>query len=261
MLEQKLPNNCLLKNTKDKIETKIFKEIFKKFGISEKCFLIVDNRGSQFISGFLTLTEVINFGIFSIESLYLQRKPYKSFSAIYIISGDKKSIDMVIKDFKSEKDRLYKFCHLFILDEIKDDLLDIMAKNNFIKRIKTLKQILIQYIPIDKNIFTFGNDENFNSIYNLYEDNEEMNKINISRLVSICQSLENYPNVVYFNLDNKCKLVAEKVNSELKKYFSKKTVKKSGFLLITSRFIDLAAPVQFELIYQHLLLDSFKKKK
>ena len=260
MLEQKLPDNCLLKNTKDKIEDKIFKEILKKFGISGKSFLIVDNRGSQFISSFLTLTEVIDFGIFSIESLYLQRKPYKSFSAIYIISGDKKSIDLVIKDFKSEKDRLYKFCHLFILDEIKDDLLDIMAKNNFIKRIKTLKQILIQYIPIDKNMFTFGNDENFNSIYNLYEDNEDMNKINISRLVSVCQSLDSYPNVVYFNLDAKCKLVAEKVNSELKKYFSKKNIKKSGFLLITSRFIDLAAPVQFELIYQYLLLDSFKRK-
>ena len=260
MLEQKLPNNCLLKNTKDKIETKIFKEIFKKYGISGKCFLIVDNRGSQFISSYLTLTEAINLGIFSIESLYLNRKPYKSFSAIYIVSGDKKSIDLIIKDFKSEKDRLYKFCHLFTLDEIKDDLLDVMAKNNFIKRIKTLKQILIQYIPIDKNIFTFGDDENFNSIFNLYEDNEEMNKINISRLVSICQSLDNYPNVVYFNLDNKCKLVAQKVNSELKKYFSAKNVKKSGFLLITSRFIDLAAPVQFELIYQHLLLDSFKRK-
>lgn len=260
MLDQKLPNNCLLKNTKDKIESKIFKEILKKFGISGKCFLIVDNRGSQFISSFLTLTEVINFGIFSIESLYLERKPYKSFSAIYIISGDKKSIDNVIKDFKSEKDRLYKFCHLFILDEIKDDLLEIMAKNNFIKRIKTLKQILINYIPIDKNIFTFGNDENFNSIYNLYEDNEEMNKINISRLVSICQSLDNYPNIVYFSLDNKCKLVAEKVNSELKKCFSKKNIKKNGFLLITSRFLDFVAPVQFELIYQHLLLDSFKRK-
>ena len=260
MLEQKLPNNCLLKNTKDKIETKIFKEIFKKYGISGKCFLIVDNRGSQFISSYLTLTEAINLGIFSIESLYLNRKPYKSFSAIYIVSGDKKSIDLIIKDFKSEKDRLYKFCHLFILDEIKNDLLDVMAKNNFIKRIKTLKQILIQYIPIDKNIFTFGDDENFNSIFNLYEDNEEMNKINISRLVSICQSLDNYPNVVYFNLDNKCKLVAQKVNSELKKYFSEKNVKKSGFLLITSRFIDLAAPVQFELIYQHLLLDAFKRK-
>ena len=78
-----------------------------------------------------------------------------------------------------------------------------------------------------------------------------MNKISISRLVQVCQSLDNYPNVVYFNLDSKCKLVAEKVNSELKKYFSKKSVKKNGFLLITSRFIDLAAPVQFELIYQH----------
>ena len=261
MIEQKLQNNCLLKRTKNKIEVNIFKDILKKFSISGKCFLIVDNRGSQFISTFFTLSEVISLGIFSIESLYLERKPYKSFNAIYIISGTKESVNKVIKDFKSEKERLYKFCHLFILDEINNNLLDLMTTNNFIKSIKTLKQILIKYIPIDKNLFSFGNDENFNSIYNLYGDNTELNKINTLRLVSICQTLSTYPNIVYFNPDEKCKLLAENVNSELKKYFSKnKGAKKSGFLFITSRFVDLVAPIQFELIYQNLLLDILKKK-
>ena len=38
MLEQKLPNNCLLKKTKDKIELNIFKEIFKNLEYQENVF-------------------------------------------------------------------------------------------------------------------------------------------------------------------------------------------------------------------------------
>jgi hypothetical protein len=38
MLEKQLPNNCLLKKTKDKIELNIFKEIFQKFGYQENVF-------------------------------------------------------------------------------------------------------------------------------------------------------------------------------------------------------------------------------
>ena len=97
MMEFKLQNNCLLKKTKDKIEISIFREIINKLGISGKCFLIVDNRGSHFISNFMTLSEVLNSGIVSVESLYLNRKPYKSYSAIYIISGNESSIKKIIE--------------------------------------------------------------------------------------------------------------------------------------------------------------------
>ena len=260
-MEFKLQNNCLLKKTKDKIEISIFKEIINKFGISGKCFLIVDNRGSHYISNFLSLTEVLSSGIVSVESLYLRRKPYKSYSAIYIISGCESSIKKVIEDFKSEKKRLYKFCHIFVLDEINQNFLDLMISKNFLKHIKTLKQILIKFIAIDKNIFSFGKDENFNSIYNLYVKNEEINNMNSLRLISLCQILNNYPNIVYFKHDENCKFIAEKVNAELKEYFSKnKKFKKEGILLITSRLIDIVAPFQYDLIYQNLLLDIFKKK-
>ena len=261
MMEFKLQNNCLLKKTKDKIEISIFKEIINKFGISGKCFLIVDNRGSHYISNFLSLTEVLSSGIVSVESLYLRRKPYKSYSAIYIISGSESSIKKIIEDFKSEKKFLYKFYHIFVLDEINQNLLDLMISKNFLKHIKTLKQILIKFIAIDKNIFSFGKDENFNSIYNLYVKNEEINNMNSLRLISLCQILNNYPNIVYFKHDENCKFIAEKVNDELKEYFSKnKKFKKEGILLITSRLIDIVAPFQYDLIYQNLLLDIFKKK-
>ena len=111
---------------------------------------------------------------------------------------------------------------------------------------------------MDKNIFSFGDDINFNSIYNLFTDNNEINNLNISKLYNVCQALNIYPNILYFNLDKKCKLLAENLNKKLKKFFSKK--KKDGILLITSRFIDYLAPLQFSSIYQNLLLESFKDK-
>ena len=53
---------------------------------------------------------------------------------------------------------LYKACHIFTLDAINDGLINLILQkeqNNFYKYIKTLKQIMINFIPIDKNTFIF----------------------------------------------------------------------------------------------------------
>ena len=264
MFEPKLPSNSLLKKTKDIISLKIFKEILKS--LKDKYILIVDKRGSYFLNNFFTLTEIIDMGIISIESIYFERKPYPNNEAIYIISGCEESINNISNDFIKEKNRLYKACHIFTLDAINDDLINLILQkeqNNFYKYIKTLKQIMINFIPIDKNTFSFGNDNNFNCFYNLYdnEKNKITTEITIDKLVSVCESLDNYPNIAYFSPDKYCKLIAEKVNTELKQYFTKKkNLKKNGILLITTRYIDFLAPIQFGLIFQHTILESLKKK-
>ena len=264
MFEPKLPSNSLLKKTKDIISLKIFKEILKS--LKDKYILIVDKRGSYFLNNFFTLTEIIDMGIISIESIYFERKPYPNNEAIYIISGCEESINNISNDFIKEKNRLYKACHIFTLDAIDDDLINLILQkeqNNFYKYIKTLKQIMINFIPIDKNTFSFGNDNNFNCFYNLYdnEKNKITTEITIDKLVSVCESLDNYPNIAYFSPDKYCKLIAEKVNTELKQYFTKKkNLKKNGILLITTRYIDFLAPIQFGLIFQHTILESLKKK-
>ena len=71
---------------------------------------------------------------------------------------------------------------------------------------------MISFVPIDKNKFSFGKDGNFNSLYDLYnyENSEITKEINISKLISVCQCLDNYPNIVYFSQDKYCKLIAKK---------------------------------------------------
>ena len=263
MFEPKLPQNSLLKKTKDKISINIFKEILNKF--KEKCILIVDKRGSYFLNNYFTVSELINLGIISVESIYFIRKPYQNHEALYIISACKESINNMSDDFIETKEKpLYKSCHVFTLDELNEELMNlILTKKHLLKYIKTLKQIMIDYIPIDKNIFTFGNDRNFNSLFNLYDFEKDpiTNEISISKLLTVCECLDNYPNIAYFSPDKNCKLIAEKVNSGLKKYFSKKkNIKRNGILLIVSRFLDFLAPIQFGLNYQHLLLELLKKR-
>ena len=263
MFEPKLPQNSLLKKTKDKICINIFKETLNK--LKEKCILIVDKRGSYFLNNYFTVSELINLGIISVESIYFIRKPYQNHEALYIISACKESINNMSDDFIETKEKpLYKSCHVFTLDELNEELMNlILTKKHLLKYIKTLKQIMIDYIPIDKNIFTFGNDRNFNSLFNLYDFEKDpiTNEISISKLLTVCECLDNYPNIAYFSPDKNCKLIAEKVKSGLKKYYSKKkNIKRNGILLIVSRFLDFLAPIQFGLNYQHLLLELLKKK-
>ena len=285
MIYNNLEENSLKKKTIELFEKEMLKDIITSYNLNCKCLLIMDNISSKLISKYLTLSETINSGLFSIESIYKKRKPYKTFGAIYLISPSDSSIQLVLNDFKSEKKRLYKWCFLFILNKITDhilelllhkkfirrikvlkevNLLELLLNKKFIRRIKVLKEININYIPLDKNIFHFGKNGNFNSLYHLYasdDDNKLLNKIDISKICSVCKVTKTYPNIVFFIHDPICKKIAIKINKKLKKYFSDLGIEKNGILLLTSRKLDLIAPIQFDLTYGHLLMELFKNKE
>ena len=264
MIYNNLEENSLKKKTIELFEKEMLKDIITSYNLNCKCLLIMDNISSKLISKYLTLSEVINLGIFSIESIYRKRKPYKTFGAIYLISANDSSFKYVIDDFKSEKKRLYKWCFLFILNKITDHTLELLLHKKFIRRIKVLKEVNLNYIPLDKNLFYFGQNKNYNSLYHLYaneNDNKLLNKIDISKICSVCKVTKTYPNIVYFIHDPICKKLAIKINKKLKKYFDELGMEKNGILLLTSRKSDLVGPIQFDLTYEHLLMELYKNKE
>ena len=264
MIYNNLDENSLKKKTIDLFGKEMIKDILDSYHLHCKCLLIMDNLSSKLISKYMTLSEVVNTGIFSVESIYRKRKPYKEFGAIYLISSTDSVIQLVINDFKTEKKRLYKWCFLFIINKITDHTLDLLLHKKFIKRIKALKEVNLKYIPLDKNIFYFGKNGNYNSLYHLYlseNDNKLLNKIDISKICSVCKVTKTYPNIVYFIHDPICKILAIKINKKLKKYFTELEIEKNGILLITSRKLDLIGPIQFDLTYGHLLMELYKNKE
>jgi hypothetical protein len=103
MIYNNLEKNSLKKKTIDLFKKEMIKDVITNYNLNCKCLLIMDNISSKIISKYLSLSEVINLGIFSIESIYRKRKPYKTFGAIYLISSLDSSVQLVIDDFKSEK--------------------------------------------------------------------------------------------------------------------------------------------------------------
>ena len=256
-----LPYNSLKKKTIDLFKIEMISKTINSYRLNCKCLLIMDNISSNLISKYISFSEIINSGIFSIDSIYKKRKPYKSFGAIYLISSNENTIKLVLDDFKSEKKRLYKWCFLFSINKIRDNIIELLLNKKFIRRIKALKEINISYIPLDKNLFYFGPKKNYNSLYHLFtneNNNKTINKIDIEKICSICKVTKTYPNIIYFIHDPICKILAIKINKKLKKYFEKIKIEKNGILLLISRKLDIISPIQFDLTYGHLLFELYK---
>ena len=129
------------------------------------------------------------------------------------------------------------------------------------RRIKTFKEIFLDFTALDKNLYYFGTEYNFNPIYQIFcvNDNTLQNNICIKKLYSICLVTKTYPNIIYFVHDPSCKYIAENLNKRLETYFANHNKNaKNGILLITSRLLDLPAPIQFDMNYGHLLFEKFK---
>ena len=241
-------------------ENEMIKETLKKYKIKNKCVLILDDKGMKILSKFLTVSEAINMGLLSLESISLERQPFKNYSAIYYISPSENSIKKIIKDFKDEKKRLYKYAHIFFTDPVPENKLVKLCEKNVINRILTCKEVNLNFLTLDSNLYNFGSVYNFNSLYQLYKFNEDtaIYESTIDILFSICTLMELYPNIIYFVLDKNCKKLATDLNKRLSKYFKSK--EKNGILLINSRLMDLTAPLNYDMTYSNLIFDKFKKE-
>ena len=269
MLPKKnLPNNSLKGSVINLFKSDIVQDIIESYNCPGKCILILDEKSSHLISNYFTMTDLISKGLFSIDLLSKLRKPFESYEAIYIISNTPQSINLLVKDFDyNENDMshfsLYKNCHVYLIDPITKNpqIFNYMLNQYFLRKIKTFKEIFLDFIALDRNLFYFGREYNFNPIYQLFflNDNKIQNNICIKKLYSICLVTDTFPNIIYYIHDQNCKYIAENLSQKLETYYKNhKKIVKNGTLLITSRLIDLPAPIQFDMNYDHLLFESYK---
>ena len=268
MLKKNLPSQSLKGSIIDLFQSDIIQNIIESYNCSGKCVLILDEKSSHLISNYFSMADLISKGLFSIELLRKRRKPFQTYQAIYIISNTPDSIDLLVKDFDYSLDdnshfSFYQNCHVYLIDPLtkNKEIFNSMLNEYFLRKIKTFKEIFFDFIALDRNLFYFGQEYNFNPIYQLFflNDNKIQNNICIKKLYSICLITDTFPNIIYFIHDQNCKYIAENLNQKLETYYiNHKKIVKNGTLLITSRLLDLPAPIQFDMNYDHLLFESYK---
>ena len=268
MFKKNLPRHSLKGSIIDLFSSDIIQDIIESYNCSGNCVLILDEKSSHLISNYFSMADLLSQGLFSIELLRKVRKPFESYHAIYIISNTPESIDLLVRDFDYNLNEMshfsfYKNCHVYLIDPLtkNKNIFNSMLNQYFLQKIKTFKEIFFDFIALDKNLYYFGQDYNFNPIYQMFflNDNKIQNNICIKKLYSICLVTQTFPNIIYFIHDVNCKYIAENLSEKLETYYTNhKKIVKNGTLLITSRLLDLTGPIQFDMNYDHLLFESYK---
>jgi len=228
---------------------------------AENCILVIDNETSKVLSSFLSFSDLLNTGLFSIENISKKRMPFPKSKVIYMIYPTQENCNKILQDFINNKKPLYNKINIYFMESIEENKLDILVNENIINRIKKCYDLNLSYFIYDKNIFTFGYKIGSN-LHILKAPKEYTHKklceISI-KLFTVCSVINFFPNIIFQINSNASKWVAIEVNRRLQNLYKNKKIKKKGILLITDRTLDPISPAIHNYSYSSLIYDLLEK--
>ena len=223
--------------------------------------LIVDDYTALILSSFLTMTDLLNQGVFSVEKLSTKRQKFPNYHALYFISPSNESCEAVVKDFEDDTVPQYSRVHLFFSHRIMDITLEKLVTQNLVRRVKTCKELNLSFMVRDRNLYDLGLPGAL-KIFTVKNNNDSKSKILstiMERLSTVCKVLKEFPYIQYQKNSSFCLNLAEKVNAELSQFYEVKNYNdKRGILLILDRTIDVTTPFLHDYTYESLVYDLFK---
>uniref|UniRef100_A0A674MN90 Syntaxin binding protein 3 n=1 Tax=Takifugu rubripes TaxID=31033 RepID=A0A674MN90_TAKRU len=180
--------------------------------------------------------------------------------AIYFMSPTAKCVESFIADFKTNPK--YKAAYVYFTDYCPDDLFNNM-KLYCSKYIRVCKEINMNFMPLEAQVFSCDNPGAFKSIYSpKSQDKQKTLEELADQLVTLCATLDEYPGVRYkkeSNMEN-TKIFAELVDKKLARHYElddsgTKKGKTQAQLLILERGFDPVSPLLHELTYQAMAYD------
>ena len=254
------------KNLREYAKERLLKDVLKQIthSVNNKIqffTLVVDKPSTKVISSLLKMHELIPMKITLLEKLELTRKPFPENDAIYILEPSTTSIDLLAKDFENIKNPKYQNIHLCFLNRVDNESFNFISKSPLLmKRIKSFKEINLNFSVFDSNIFSF----NFDYSYNFFTKNPSNVLVEqiATKLFTLCNTLGEYPYIQFYNQSKFC----VEVGSKLRLLFSEYLKRNPAFnrkdpratLLIVDRTIDIWSPIIHDLNYYSTILECNK---
>ncbi|KAK7888892.1 hypothetical protein WMY93_024452 [Mugilogobius chulae] len=226
--------------------------------------LILDPFTTKLLSSCCKMSDLMAEKITIVEDLYKIREPVLEMKAIYFMTPTSKCVEAFIRDFKPKPK--YKSAYVYFTDYCPDDLFNNM-KLSCGKYIRICKEINISFMPQEAQVFTCNNPGAFQSIYSPHsQDKKRTLETLANQLVTLCDTLDEYPGVRYKKDMENAKILAELVDNKLAKHYEmddsgKKKAKTPAQLLIVERGFDPVSPILHELTYQAMAYDLIDIKE
>lgn len=250
-------------NSVNRIILDMIQETKRLSGEAGFLIIIVDDYTAKILSSFLTMTEVLNEGIFSVERLDTVRQKFPNYHALYFIAPVARSVERVAKDFEDHSKPQYSRAHIYFCHRIMDSTLDKLVTENLCKRVKTCKELNLSFLIRDRNLYELGMSAAL-EIYTVKNHTESRDKIlsNIlERLFTVCAVQREYPYIQYQKSSPQCARLAELLNAQLSAFYEIKTYnEKRGVLLLVDRMFDITTPLLHDYNYETMVYDLFDVK-
>ncbi|EFA83765.1 Sec1-like family protein [Heterostelium album PN500] len=248
--------------TKERILNEIIRSVNPESNNGWKA-LVVDQESLRIISACCQMFDITEEKVTVVDKLENPRQRLANVEAIYFITPTTKSIDRLIEDFKKKGSPQYQAIHLFLTSKLPETEFKKLSNSNAVHRIKTFKEMNIEYLAIESQAFHFDQK---GALYTLFSPEtmnlvEEQAKMAI-KLATLCVSLNEYPIIRYSNSNPVSIAVAgmtqERLDSIARTSKAFTPNEEHGTLLIIDRTIDPLAPLLHEFTYQAMIYDLFK---
>ena len=239
---------------------------------SQWMVLVVDPESLRVISSSIGMYNLMEHHVSIVENLTKKRAPFKDQCVIYLIEPKEESVNQLVQDWtpcKARKGPLYgNSVFLYFLGRLNDELFGkIKGCKELVKRIKVLKEVNLDFLTKDAQAFHFDmkNPSIYSELYFSLGENTLQHAM-MSKLVTVCATLNEYPHVRYPAKNKLCKQLAflfqkkmnEFVGSNREWWYNGDGLhpnSERSTLLLLDRRDDCLSPLIHEFTYEAMVND------